>query len=299
MNTQPISRTSTIASQRSLVASVRLYWPLIKSLQTVLLLITGLGGYLSTHSPTLNWQTLLALGGSLFLSISGSTVLNMVYDRDVDAKMTRTANRPLPAGRVNPTEALWVGLALSGLGVGWALALAPLYGLIVFAGLFFDVVIYTLWLKRRTPWSIIWGGISGGMPVLAGRALGLGQVDLIGVLLALGVLTWIPSHIMPLTIKYMHDYHQAGVPTFPNTYGVGRTRVIVSVATGITAIVMLLSAGLNGIAGNYLLVLGLLGLGLLITALVNAAHSSPKLNFGLFKLASLYMLGTMVLMVMR
>lgn len=287
----------TIPSQRSLLGRLRLYFPLIKGLQTLLLLITGLGGYMSTHSPDLRWQTLLGLSASLFLAIGGSTILNMVYDRDIDARMKRTNSRPLAAGRVNPHEALSVGLILSWLGVGWGILLDPLYGLVVFAGLFIDVVVYTIWLKRRTPWSILWGGISGGMPILAGRALGLGHIDLVGILLALGVLTWIPSHIMPLTIKYREDYHHAGVPTFPGAYGVRATHTIVSASVGITAVVMLAGAALSGISQGFLLPLGLLGAALLAVAVINTVVSSSKLNFGLFKFASLYMLGAMVLMV--
>jgi len=87
------------------------------------------------------------------------------------------SSRPLPSGQINPNEALFLGLALSLLGVVWALSMAPLYGAVIFAGLFFDVVVYTIWLKRRTCWSIIWGGISGGMPILAGRALATGRLD--------------------------------------------------------------------------------------------------------------------------
>jgi protoheme IX farnesyltransferase len=120
---------------------------------------------------------------------------------------------------------------------------------------------------------------------------------LIGLLLSLGVLTWIPSHIMPLTIKYLNDYRRAGVPTFPSAYGIRTTHAIVSFSVSVTVAVMLASAGLSGIGGTYLLAFGLLGLILLIAAILNIVRPTPKLNFGLFKLASLYMLGTMVLMV--
>jgi protoheme IX farnesyltransferase len=280
---------------RGAAGTARSYWRLIKSLQTSLLLITGVGGYMSAYRPEAG--TLLGLCGSLFLSISGSTVLNMVLDRDIDASMERTAGRPLPAGRVSPREALLVGLSLSWLGLAWAVSLSLLYGVIVAAGLVLDVGVYTRWLKRRTAWSVIWGGVSGGIPVLAGRALGLGRVDLIGVLLALGVLTWIPSHIMPLTIKYLEDYRRAGVPTFPSVYGVRATRVSISVAVTVTAVVMLVSAGLSGVSTGGLLALGLLGLTLFVLAVLNAARWSPRLNLGLFKFASLYMLGAMVLMI--
>ena len=85
----------------------------------------------------------------------------------------------------------------------------------LFAGLFFDVVIYTLWLKRRTPWSIVWGGISGGMPILAGRVLAVGRIEWIGVVLALAVLFWIPTHILTFSMRYREDYANAGIPTIP------------------------------------------------------------------------------------
>ena len=111
-----------------LAAARQKYWPLIKSLQTGLLLITGLAGYMSSRCPVSHVPTLLSLTGSLFLAISGSTVLNMWFDRDIDALMDRSKNRPLPAGLVQPREALKLGLVLSVLGVGWALILDPLYG---------------------------------------------------------------------------------------------------------------------------------------------------------------------------
>ena len=201
--------------------ALRRYWPLIKSLQTGLLLATGVAGYLSAVRPAGHWLTLLGLAGSLFLAISGSTVLNMAYDRDIDACMKRTCWRPLPTGQVSVREAVVLGLVLSALGVGWALAMLPLYGAIVFAGLFFDVVVYTIWLKRRTPYSIIIGGLAGGMPVLAGRTLAVGQIDTVGVMLALGVLFWIPTHIMTFSMRHFDDYKTAGRADLP-----GRVRVL-------------------------------------------------------------------------
>jgi protoheme IX farnesyltransferase len=299
MNSDSTSRAHILTHVRALASGARAFWSLTKGLQTALLVITGLGGYMSSFPPSLSWQGILAVAGSLFLAISGSTMLNMVYDRDIDARMQRTARRPLPAGRVSPGAAVHVGLAISGLGIGWAFSLGRLYGLIVSAGLFFDVIVYTLWLKRRTSWSILWGGISGGMPILAGRALGLGHIDSIGLFLALGVLTWIPSHIMPLTIKYLDDYRQAGVPTFPDRYGLGATRAIISFSASVTVVVMLVSARLSGVHEGCLVGLGMLGLALLLAAILNILRPTPALNFGLFKLASFYMLGAMALMIVN
>jgi protoheme IX farnesyltransferase len=271
------------------------YWPLIKSPQTGLLLVTGVTGFVSAGCPRGSGVILVALVGSLFLAICGSTVLNMVYDRDIDARMERTCQRPLPAGRVDAYEALLVGAALAWLGVGWAFALAPLYGLVVLAGLFFDVVVYTLWLKRRTAWSIVWGGIAGGMPALAGRVLGVGRLDGVGLLLALAVLLWIPTHILTYGMKYAQDYRRAGVPILPNTQGEGRTRLIIGLSTAAAVAVMLLVLGQIGLTWYCLRVAGGLGLVLLGVAAASLIQRSPKLNFLLFKLASLYMLAAMVL----
>lgn len=281
----------------NLRTNAKRFWPLIKSLQTGLLLLTGLAGFMSSRCPVTNWQILLALTGSLFLAISGSTILNMWYDRDIDAKMSRTAKRPLPSGQVSPHEALRLGLIFAIAGVGWAVALDALYGLIVFAGLFFDVVVYTIWLKRRTPWSIIWGGVSGGMPVLAGRALGMGQIEWVGVALALAVLFWIPTHIMTFSLRYREDYARAGVPTFPAVYGVQTTHIIIAISSVLAALMMALSAYGIGLTIGYLRLIAVLSAGLLLLAIRSSTTPSERLNFGLFKYASLYMLSTMLLFI--
>jgi protoheme IX farnesyltransferase len=269
--------------------------PLIKSLQTGLLLSTGLAGYMTARCPVTHWPTLLGLLGSLFLAISGSTVLNMWYDRDIDLRMPRTQKRPLPSGEIRPRTALLWGLALSAAGVGWALILAPLYGAVVFAGLFFDVAVYTIWLKRRTAWSIVWGGISGGMPALAGRVLGVGQIDAIGIALCLAVLFWIPTHILTFSLRYEDDYRAADVPTFPSTYGGDATRRIVAISSLLVALFIGLAAVGIGMTWGYLRVLLVLSTGLFGLAFSSLRRPSEHLNFGLFKYASLYMLSAMLL----
>ncbi len=283
----------------ALINRLRVYWPLLKSLQTGLLLITGLAGFMSARCPVLHWPALLGLAGSLFLAIGGSTVLNMWYDRDIDAIMPRTLNRPLPSGRITPREALTVGLVLGVLGVGWAVALQPLYGAIVLAGLFFDVVVYTLWLKRRTAWSIVWGGVSGGMPVLAGRVLGLGRVDWIGLMLALAVLFWIPTHILTFAMRYHDDYRRAGVPTFVTLYGFPATRAIIAGSSVLAALAMAAAAHGIGMAWGYLRLMAVLSGGLLVLATASLVRPSERMNFGLFKYASLYMLSTMLAVVVE
>ena len=278
-----------------LKTKLRQYWPLIKSLQTALLLTTGLAGFMSARCPIFNLWTILSVAGSLFLAISGSTVLNMWYDRDIDAKMSRTIKRPLPAGKIPPQEALFFGLAISILGVGWAFIMDPLFGAIVFAGLFFDVAVYTIWLKRRTCWSIVWGGISGAMPILAGRALGIGAIDWVGLALAAAVLFWIPTHILTFSMRYHEDYQAAGIPTFPSTYGFRFTRVIIAFSSVIAALAMAAAAYGIGMNWGYLRLMAVLSSGLLILAIGSIFSPSERLNFGLFKYASLYMFFSMLL----
>jgi len=280
---------------KTLFAKLHLYLPLIKGLQTGLLIATGLAGYMSARCPLFNMGTIAGLFVSLFLSISGSTVLNMWYDRDIDAKMGRTKQRPLSSGAVSGGEVLRLGLTLSLLGVGLAVAMDPLYGLIIFAGLFFDVVVYTIWLKRKTCWSIVWGGISGGMPILAGRVLGLGGFDWIGIILSLGILFWIPTHILTFSMRYHNDYKAAGVPTFPSTYSFGVTRTIIAVSSVLAALAMGIAGWGIGMTFGYLRILIVLSSGLLTLAIATMLRPSEQVNFGLFKYASLYMLSSMVL----
>jgi protoheme IX farnesyltransferase len=209
----------------------RAYGSLLKSLQTGLLVLTGVAGLSSAHGLSAGpgmWSGLIV---SLLLAIGGSTVLNMVYDRDIDRRMQRTCSRPLPQGVVSVREAVVLGSLLTGSGVLLAFNLSTLYGALIAAGVFTDLVVYTLWLKRRSPWSIVWGGIAGAMPIVAGRALGMGMIDGPAVALGLSVLLWIPTHILTFNLRYEEDYRRAGVPTIPRVYGPRTARRLISASS--------------------------------------------------------------------
>lgn len=281
---------------KKILAKLRFYWSLTKSLQTGLLLSTGLAGYMTARCPIMRWYDFLGLGVSLFLAIAGSTILNMWYDRDIDSVMKRTHHRPLADGSLAPQEALRLGLVLSLLGVGLAVLISPLFGLVVFAGLFFDVIVYTVWLKRRTCWSIIWGGLSGGMPILAGRVLGMGHIDSVGILLSLAVLFWIPTHIMTFSMRYYADYQAARIPTFPSTYGFRHTRTIIAISSIFAAIAISIAGVMVGMEWGFVRLLAVLSLGLLILAVASVLRPTERVNFGLFKYASVYMLAAMILL---
>lgn len=293
---------TTLTAKSSIMdikSKIGIYWNLTKPLQSGLLLATGLAGYMSARCPVFNMGSILQLSASLFLAIAGSTVLNMWWDRDIDAKMGRTNKRATSSGVVGENEVLRIGLILSVIGVGWAAAMDALYGLIVFAGLFFDVVVYSMWLKRRTAWSIVWGGISGAMPILAGRALGLGYIDWVGVTLAFGILFWIPTHTLTFSMKFAKDYEAACVPTFPSTYGLAITRATIAISSILAAASMIIAGYGIGMTWGFLRLLGVLSAGLLMLAVAITFKPSERVNFGLFKYASIYMLAAMILVVLE
>jgi len=277
---------------------LKVFSSLIKSLQTGLLVFTAFTGFISVHCPVMNWEIIIGLLGSIFLAVSGSTVLNMVYDCDIDEKMNRTSLRPLPTSMISIRKALILGLVLSLLGLLWAFLLSFLFGVIVFAGLFIDVIVYTIWWKRRTAWSIVWGGVSGGMPILAGRVLGTGEIDLIGIILALAIVLWIPTHMLTFSMRYYEDYNRAGIPTFPSTYGYKYTRLIVALSSIGAAVSIGMIAIILGLSGGYIRLFVVLSIGFVGLSIFSISRPSEKLNLGLFKYASFYMLGSMLLLVL-
>jgi protoheme IX farnesyltransferase len=136
------------------------------------------------------------------------------------------------------------------------------------------------------------------MPILAGRVLGVGAIDCVGIVLALGILFWIPTHIMTFSMRYYDDYQAAGIPTFPSAYGFAFTRKTIALSSLLAALAMGAAAWGIGLTWGYLRLLGVLSIGLLVLAFSMVLRPSERMNFGLFKYASLYMLSSMILMVL-
>ena len=292
----PLNAGLNAPARCRLAEKLRGFWALIKSRQTLLLLATGLAGYLSARPEGVSGLTIALMLFGLFATISGTTALNMVIDRDIDARMARTAWRPLPSGTLTPLAAAVFGGGLVALGLGVAFLLSGVFGLVIAVGTFLDLVVYTLWLKRRSAWAIIFGGVSGGMPILAGRALVTGRVDGLGLLLALSVLLWIPTHIMTFSIKYADDYRRAGVPTWPAIYGPDSARRFMARANGLRGVVLVAAGWLLDICPYSLALLALSGVITLALSLWAVIHPSEKINHRLFKFASVHMLGSMILL---
>ncbi|MBI1214185.1 MAG: protoheme IX farnesyltransferase [Alphaproteobacteria bacterium] len=159
------------------------------------------------------------------IGAGASGAINMWYEQDIDAVMNRTKRRPLPEGRVEPSEALSFGVVLTFLSVGlMGLALNWLAaGLLAFAS-FFYVFIYTIWLKRSTPQNIVIGGAAGAFPPMIGWAAATGHVSLPSVMLFMLIFLWTPPHFWALALFRNEDYKKAGVPMLPVVAGERATK---------------------------------------------------------------------------
>ncbi|MFW9915314.1 MAG: heme o synthase [Candidatus Thorarchaeota archaeon] len=300
MNTASISRANTRQTSRFAFIPLSLYGELIKGKQSVLLIYTAVFTYLiSAWEKEIDIFHLLWLMIGLFLAISGSTMLNMYIDRDIDAQMERTKKRPLPSERVSPRTVLTHGIVFTIVGILFTGLLVNLITMVVvFLGFFFDVVVYSIWLKRRTRFSIIFGGVAGGLPALAGRTAAINKIDIIGILLLLFVLCWIPLHILSLALipSSFEGYLKAQIPMWPVARGETQTMRVITVSAFLDAVVIIAAAILLEVHLIVLVPIALVSGFLTYLSLVNLRRPSNKITFRIFKLASLYMALAFVLL---
>ncbi|GBD47779.1 heme o synthase [Methylopila sp. Yamaguchi] len=206
------------------LAGVEDFVALLKPRVMSLVIFTALVGLVAAPGglhPVLGAIALLCVA----VGAGASGALNMWWDADIDAVMTRTQNRPIPAGRVAPGEALGFGLLLSGVSV-MLLGLATNWlagGLLAFT-IFFYVVVYTMWLKRWTPQNIVIGGLAGALPPMIGWAAATGTVGLESATLVAIIFMWTPPHFWALALIKSEDYARAGVPMLPVVAGEDETR---------------------------------------------------------------------------
>ena len=214
----------------------------------------------------------------------GSAAINMWYDRDIDAVMTRTRTRPVPAGRVEPGAALGLGIVLSagatammGIAVNWVAA-----GLLAFT-IFFYVVIYTMWLKRRTPQNIVIGGAAGAFPPMIGWAAVTGGVDLTSLALFGIIFLWTPPHFWALALVRSQDYEAAKVPMLPVVAGDRSTRrwiVIYSLLLLPVSVAPCATGAAGAVYGIGALVAGLAFAGVALRVLTDHSPAAAKRLFG-------------------
>ena len=231
-----------------------------------LVVFTGLTGLVASGQPV-NWVLGAVAVFCIAVGAGASGALNMWYDSDIDAKMRRTRGRPIPAGRVQGSDAAGLGVVLSlfsvmvmGMAMNWLAA-----GLLAFTIVFY-VVVYTMWLKRWTPQNIVIGGLAGALPPVIGWAAATGEAPLNAWLLCALIFMWTPPHFWALSLYTAEDYAKAGVPMMPVVRGAASTRRQILIYSLILAPLGVAPAftGLGGAA--YLAVSGVGGLVFLLLA---------------------------------
>jgi len=217
------------------LASAQDLFALTKPRVMSLVIFTAICGLLAAPGaihPVIGFTAILAIS----LGAGASAALNQWYEQDIDAVMKRTANRPLPAGRMDRETALHFGIGLAvfsvllmGLAVNWLSA-----GILAFS-IFFYAVVYTIWLKRSTPQNIVIGGAAGAFPPVIGWAAVTGDVTLMPVLLFAIIFFWTPPHFWALALFVNSDYSKAGIPMMPVVAGRQSTRRQIAIYSMILA----------------------------------------------------------------
>ncbi len=245
------------------MGEARDFWALLKPRVMSLVIFTALVGMLLAPggmNPILGFASLLAIA----VGAGASGALNMWWDADIDALMSRTAKRPIPGGRVAPGEALAFGLVLS---VGSVLFLGIVANWFAAAFLaftiFFYVVVYSMWLKRWTAQNIVIGGAAGAFPPMVGYAAATGSVSLESFVLFGLIFLWTPPHFWALALVKSGDYERAGVPMLPVVAGPDATRTQILVYTLVLAPFAVLPAAM-GFGGLLYLVVSVVTGGIMI-----------------------------------
>ena len=232
-------------------ARVRDYVDLLKPRVMSLVVFTGLVGVMIAPAHIHPFAAFLAVV-AIALGSGAAGCINMWYERDLDALMARTANRPLPAGRVAPDDALGLGILLSIFSL-LLMATATNYvaTALLAAAILFYVFIYTIWLKRRTPQNIVIGGAAGAFPPMIGWAAVTGDVSAVGVALFLLIFLWTPPHFWALALYRSDDYRRAGVPMLPVVAGPRATKLQMLVYTLVVVPVALAPTLLGAVGWLY------------------------------------------------
>ena len=277
-----------LAGARQVVGDyVELTKPKVQSL----LLLTTITTMYVAGDPSLSLVALTCLGGSL--SAGGAGAVNHWFDRDIDAQMTRTANRPVPAGRIAPAAALWFGIALAALSfVELSLTVNVLSAVLALAGFLGYVFVYTVWLKRRSPQNIVIGGAAGAVPPLVGWTAVTGALDPTALYLFAIVFYWTPPHFWALSLLMKEEYARVGVPMMPVVHGEAETRRQIVLYTGLLYVLTLLPVVFGLFAAIYAAAAVALGTAFMVLAvrLQRAADRRSALRTYLFSLLYLALL---------
>jgi protoheme IX farnesyltransferase len=241
-------------------ATLRAWVELTKPRIVMLVLFTGLPSALLAAHGVPSARVFWGCGIGIALSAASAAAFNHYFDRDLDALMIRTRTRPLPSGRLSPPAAAGLGRVLAW--VAWtvlAVACNPLSALLAMLNIFYYAIVYTVWLKRRTPLNIVIGGGAGASaPVIAWAAV-TGRVELPALLLAAIVFLWTPPHFWSLSLYRRDDYMRAGIPMLPVTHGEPETRRQILLYSIVLVAATLVVAPFTGLGPLYVTVAAVLG----------------------------------------
>jgi protoheme IX farnesyltransferase len=286
----PVRQAGEVTSPSSFGA-LWAYVEVTKPASVLLLVFTGLAAMIvAAGGLALPPGLLLRILAALALGCAGANTLTCYLDRDMDQVMERTRRRPIPSGRIRPSErALVWGLFLTVLSLALAWTISPLVFLLGLLGFADNILVYSLLLKRRSAWNIILGGFSGGIPVLSAWAAVRGNIDLVALLMAAVVVLWIPNHIWNLAIFHAEDYRKVRVPMLPAVVSLEKT----TRCTMATVVLMyLLSAALYFVGSFglfYLLTAMASGLFITVSNLLLGLRPSREKSWVMFKLSSPYL----------
>ena len=280
------------------LAGIADFVALLKPRVMSLVVFTALAGYIVAPGAI---HPVLAAIAILCVAVGAGAAgaINMWYDRDIDRLMARTCERPIPAGRMDPSEALAFGVVLSIASVVvMALAVNLLAAALLGLSIAFYVFVYTIWLKRRTPHNIVIGGAAGAFPPMIGWAAATGDVSLASLALFAIIFMWTPPHFWALSLFRAGDYAKAGVPMLPVVAGAAATKrqiMLYSVALGPLSLV---PWGLDVAGAIYAVGAGVLGLLFVAGALAvwrDAGDSAAKRLFG-YSIVYLFLLFALLIL---
>jgi len=284
-STARVGRLAPAAGVRQLLSD---YIELTKPKVQSLLLLTTVTAMEIAGSPPVSKIALCVLGG--YLSAGGAGAVNHWFDRDIDARMSRTANRPIPAGRISPAAALRFGFALAAASfVLMTLTLNLLAAALALVGFVGYVGVYTMYLKRRTPQNIVIGGAAGAIPPLVGWAATRGSLSWTAVYLFAIVFYWTPPHFWALSLLMKDEYAKVGIPMMPVVRGEDETRRQILLYTLLLYAISQLPFCVGEFGGVYLVASMTLGLAFIGAAIVLYRRADRRSALRLYLFSLLYL----------
>jgi protoheme IX farnesyltransferase len=279
-----VSVSSSVRRRQLLSDYLDLTKPKVQSL----LLLTTVATMEIAGRPSAGRVALTCLGG--YLSAGGAGAINHYWDRDIDAKMRRTANRPVPSGRISPAAAVRFGIALAAASfVLMSLTINVLAASLALGGFVGYVGVYTIWLKRRTPQNIVIGGAAGAMPPLVAWAATRGSLSWTAIYLFAIVFYWTPPHFWALSLLMKKEYEEVGVPMMPVVRGEAATRLQILLYSALLYAVTQLPFCVGVFGGIYLVASIVLGLAFIAGAVMLYRRTDRRTALRLYLFSMLYL----------